>query len=64
MQTGLVNLNNLFEDPKGKSNNNNQNRFGNNNYRNNSDDLFRLSDIIRTLLQFFFCNLKSKRYQT
>jgi hypothetical protein len=43
MKTGLVNLNNLFEEPKGRgNNNNNQNRFGNNNYRNNPDDLFDL----------------------
>ena len=36
MKTGLVNLNNLFEDPKPKNDNNNQNNafgnFSNNNY--------------------------------
>ena len=35
MKTGLVNLNNLFEDPKPKNDNNNNNAFGNfsnNNY--------------------------------
>jgi hypothetical protein len=37
MKTGLVNLNNLFEEPKGRGNNNNQNRF-----RNNTNDLFDL----------------------
>ncbi len=41
MKSGLVNLDNLFDDPKGR-NNNNQNRFGNNNFRNNADDLFDL----------------------
>ena len=36
MKTGLVNLNNLLEQPNNRSNNN-QKRFGNNN---NMDDLF------------------------
>ena len=36
MKTGLVNLNNLFEDPKPKSGNNNGN-YSNNYNRKNSD---------------------------
>ncbi len=39
MKSGLVNLNNLFEPPK---TGNNQKMYGNNNYKNNMDDLFDL----------------------
>ena len=42
MKTGLVNLNNILEDPKGRSGNNqnNNNNYGNNNFRKNDDDLW------------------------